>query len=131
MHACKSISSINSSNNYYITFDYLSKNQDDNQDEININSIVNCIRLNYKINNTPFIVEYDNIEHEIIKSTSTITSTSTGTSTTTLITTKLIIYKLLLKKINDKLKLLPANTDAEITIFFKKEIENPSLMISN
>jgi hypothetical protein len=131
MHACKSISSINSSNNYYITFDYLSKNRDDTQSEININSIVNCIRLNYKINNTPFIVEYDNIEHEIIKSTSTIMSTSTGTSTTTLITSKLITYKLILKKFNDKLKLLPANTDAEITIFFKKEIDNPALVIAN
>ena len=45
-----------------------------------------------------------------------------------LITSKLTTYKLLLKKINSKLKLLPANTNAEITVFFKKEIDNPTLM---
>ena len=129
MHACKSISSINSNNNYSITFDFVSKSEDDIQKEININSIVNYIRLTYKINNTPFIVEYDNIEHEIIKSTSTITSTSTATSTSSLITSKLLTYKLLLKKLNEKLKLLPENTVAEISVFFKKDIENPTLMI--
>jgi hypothetical protein len=129
MHACKSISSINSNNNYSITFDFISKSDDDIQKEININSIVNYIRLTYKINNTPFIVEYDNIEHEIIKSTSTITSTSTATSTSSLITSKLLTYKLLLKKLNEKLKLLPENTVAEISVFFKKDIENPTLMI--
>jgi hypothetical protein len=129
MHACKSISSINSNNNYSITFDFVSKSEDDIQKEININSIVNYIRLTYKIDNTPFIVEYDNIEHEIIKSTSTITSTSTATSTSSLITSKLLTYKLLLKKLNEKLKLLPENTVAEISVFFKKDIENPTLMI--
>jgi hypothetical protein len=129
MHACKSISSIKSNNNYSITFDYVSKTEHDIQSEININSIVNYIRLTYKINNTPFIVEYDNIEHEIIKSTSTIKSVSTATSSSSLITSKLTTYKLLLKKLNDKLKLLPANTDAEITVFFKKDIENPTLMV--
>ena len=69
--------------------------------------------------------EYDNIEYETIKtiSTSTVTlESSTKTTTTT--------YKLLLKKINDKLKSLPTNTECEITVFFKKEIDDPSLMIS-
>jgi hypothetical protein len=130
MHACKSISLINSSNSYNITFDYLSKPRDDTPSENDINSIVNCIRLNYKIDNIPYIVEYDNIEYEIIKSTTTSTSTSTSIATSTLITSTLITYKLLLKKFNYKLKMLPPNTDCEITVFFKKEIDNPSLIIS-
>ena len=128
MHACKSISSINSNNKYHITFDYLSKSCDDIQCENDINTIVNSIRLNYKIDNIPYVVEYDNIEYEIIKSTTTTTSTTTSTSTSSLITSKLTTYKLLLKKLNGKLKLLPSNTNAEITIFFKKEIDNPTLM---
>ena len=129
MHACKSISSLNSNNNYNVTFDYLSKpHRDEPLNENDINSIVNYIILNYKINNIPYVVEYDNIEYEIIKSTTTSTSTSTSVSTSTLITSTLITYKLLLKKINDKLKSLPSNTDCEITVFFKKEIDNPSLI---
>ena len=125
MHACKIVSSINSNNNYYITFDYLEISDTDIKSEIDINNIVNYIRLNYMINNTPYVVEYDNIEYETIKtiSTSTVTlESSTKTTTTT--------YKLLLKKINDKLKSLPTNTECEITVFFKKEIDDPSLMIS-
>ena len=51
MHACKSISSINSNNNYNIIFDYLNKSCDDIQCDNDINTIVNCIRLNYKIDN--------------------------------------------------------------------------------
>jgi hypothetical protein len=129
MHACKIISTINSNNNYHITFCFLNEHNDDKQSEIDINSIVNYIRLNYKINNVPFIAEYDNIEHEVIKTTST-TSTTTSSTAITTTTSTLITYKLLLKKLNDKLKLLPANTDAEITVFFKKEIDNPSLIIS-
>ena len=53
------------------------------------------------------------IEYEIIKSDQTT-----------------ITYKLLLTKLNYKLKLLPTNTDCEITVFFKKDIDDPSLMIS-
>ena len=128
MHACKSISSINSNNNYHIIFDYLSKTRDDIQCENDINTIVNCIRLNYKIDNVPYVVEYDNIEYEIVKSTTTTKSTSTAVSTSSLITSKLTTYKLLLKKLNSKLKLLPVNTNAEITVFFKKEIDNPTLI---
>ena len=55
-----------------------------------------------------------------------------GGETTTLELTKTtttITYKLLLTKINDKLKSLPSNTECEITVFFKKEIDDPSLMI--
>jgi hypothetical protein len=130
MHACKSISSINSNNNYNITFEYLSKPCDDTQSENDINSIVNCIRLNYKIDNIPYVVEYDNIEYEITKSTTTSTSTATSVATSTLITSTLITYKLLLKKLNYKLKMLPPNTTCEITVFFKKEIDNPSLITS-
>lgn len=129
MHACKSISSINSNNNYNIIFDYLTKPCDDKQIENDINSIVNCIRLNYKIDNIPYVVEYDNIEYEIIKSTTNTTSITTATTTSLLVTSKLTTYKLLLKKLNSKLKLLPSNTIAEISVFFKKEIENPTLMI--
>ena len=92
MHACKSISSINSNNNYQIIFDYLSKSCDDIQCENDINTIVNCIRLNYKIDNVPYVVEYDNIEYEIVKSTTTTKSTSTATSTSSLITSKLTTY---------------------------------------
>jgi hypothetical protein len=113
MHVCKIVSPINSNNNYYITFFYLDISSNLTQSEIDINTIVNYIRLTYKINNTPYVVEYDNIEYEIIKSEqSTIT------------------YKLLLTKLNYKLKLLPTNTDCEITVFFKKDIDDPSLMIS-
>ena len=125
MHACKINSTINSNNNYYITFCFLNEHHGDKQSEIDINSIVNYIRLNYKLNKIPYVVEYDNIEYETIKtiSTSTVTlESSTKTTTTT--------YKLLLKKINDKLKSLPTNTECEITVFFKKEIDDPSLMIS-
>ena len=125
MHACKIVSPINSSNNYYITFNYLNVSAESIESKFDINNIVNYIRLNYKLNKNPYVVEYDNIEYEIIKtiSTSTVTlESSTKTTTTT--------YKLLLKKINDKLKSLPSNTECEITVFFKKEIDDPSLMIS-
>ena len=113
MHVCKIVSPINSNNNYYITFFYLDISSNTIQSEIDINTIVNYIRLNYKINNTPYVVEYDNIEYEIIKSDQTT-----------------ITYKLLLTKLNYKLKQLPSNTDCEITVFFKKDIDDPSLMIS-
>jgi hypothetical protein len=126
MHACKINSTINSNNNYYITFCFFNE---DKQNEIDINSIVNYIRLNYKINNLSFIAEYDNIEHEVIKTTETTSTTTSSTSTITT-TSTLITYKLLLQKLNDKLKILPSNTDAEIIVFFKKEISDPSLMIS-
>jgi len=112
MHVCKIVSPINSNNNYYITFYYLDIPSDVIHSEININTIVNYIRLNYKINNIPYAAEYDNIEYEIIKSEQTS-----------------IMYKLLLTKLNSKLKLLPANTDCEITVFFKKEIDDPTLAI--
>jgi hypothetical protein len=124
MHACKIISPINSNNNYYITFNYLDVLTNTIQSKIDINDIVNYIRLNYKINKNSYVVEYDNIEYEIIKSVSTLTTTLESTKTTTILT-----YKLLLKKINDKLKSLPPNTECEITVFFKKEIDEPSLMI--
>jgi hypothetical protein len=113
MHVCKIVSPINSNNNYYITFFYLDISSNVIQSEVDINNIVNYIRLNYKINNIPYVVEYDNIEYEIIKSDQTT-----------------ITYKLLLTKLNYKLKLLPPNTDCEITVFFKKDIDDPSLMIS-
>lgn len=109
MHVCKIGSPINSNNNYYITFSYLDTSNNSND----INNIVNYIRLNYTINNIPYIVEYDNIEYEIIKTTENLT-----------------VYKLLLTKLNYKLKLLPSNTNCEINIFFKSEIDDPSLMIS-
>lgn len=111
MHACKIVSSINSNNNYYITFDYLEISDTDIKSEIDINNIVNYIRLNYMINNTPYVVEYDNIEYEIIKTEQ-----------------KKMTYKLLLTKLNSKLKLLPLNTICEITVFFKTEIDDPSIM---
>jgi hypothetical protein len=125
MHACKIVSPINSSNNYYITFNYLNVSAESIESKFDINNIVNYIRLNYKLNKIPYVVEYDNIEYETIKtiSTSTVTLESTTKTTTT-------TYKLLLKKINDKLKSLPSNTECEITVFFKKEIDDPSLMIS-
>ena len=125
MHACRIVSPINSSNNYYITFNYLNVTAESIESKFDINNIVNYIRLNYKLNKIPYVVEYDNIEYETIKtiSTSTVTlESSTKTTTTT--------YKLLLIKINDKLKSLPSNTECEITVFFKKEIDDPSLMIS-
>ena len=125
MHVCKIISPINSNNSYHITFNYLDVLTNTIQSKIDINDIVNYIRLNYKINKNSYVVEYDNIEYEIIKSVSTLTTTLESTKTTTLLT-----YKLLLKKINDKLKSLPTNTECEITVFFKKEIDDPSLMIS-
>jgi hypothetical protein len=117
-------------NNYYITFNYLE--EQDNTDEnkfdikyIDINDIVNYIRLQYKINKIPYVVEYDNIEYEVIKSVSTSVKTLESIKIT-----KTTTYKLLLKKINAKLLTLPQNTDCEITVFFKKEIDDPSLMIT-
>ena len=82
----------NSNNSYYITFYYLEQSNGVANNEIDINYIVNYIRLTYKLNNIPYVVEYDNIEYEIIKSVSTLTTTLETTTTTTLLT-----YKLLLK----------------------------------
>jgi len=124
MHVCKIVSPINSSNNYYITFNHLDIPTDNVKSKTDINNIVNYIRLNYKLNKISYVVEYDNIEYEIIKSVSTLTTTLESSSTTTIST-----YKLLLLKLNSKLKLLPLNTECEITVFFKKEIDDPSLMI--
>ena len=128
MHVCKIVSPINSSNNYYITFNFLYSPNDDTQSEININTIVNYIRLNYKLNNVPYVLEYDNIEYEILKTT---TTSTTMKGSPTIVTTTTITFKLLLKKINDKLKLLPPNTTCEISVLFKKEIDDPTLSISN
>lgn len=130
MHVCKITSPINNMNNYYITFNYLE--EQDNLDEnkfdikyIDINDIVNYIRLQYNINKIPYVVEYDNIEYEVVKSVTTSVKTLQSIKNT-----KTITYKLLLNKINSKLKLLPQNTDCEITVFFKKEIDEPSLIIA-
>ena len=112
MHVCKSISSANSNNSYYITFYYLDVSSSVTNNEIDINSIVNYIRLNYKLNNIPYVVEYDNIEYEIINSSD-----------------ESITIKLLLTKLNYKLKLLPQNTECEITVFFKTEIDDPELVM--
>lgn len=125
MHACKIVSPINSNNKYYITFNYLDSENEKEKGKLDINNIVNYIRLNYKLNKNPYVVEYDNIEHEIIKTISTSTTTPETTITKTIIT-----FKLLLQKINSKLSSLPSNTECEITVFFKKEIDDPSLMIS-
>ena len=129
MHACKITSPINNMNNYYITFNYLE--EQDNVDEnkydikyIDINDIVNYIRLQYKINKIPYVVEYDNIEYEVIKSVTTSIKTIESVKNT-----KTTTYKLLLKKLNIKLTTLPPNIECEITVFFKKDIEEPSLMI--
>ena len=108
MHVCKIGSPINSNNNYYITFSYLDTSNNSND----INNIVNYIRLNYTINNIPYIVEYDNIEYEILNSTNTS-----------------ITIKLLLTKLNYKLKLLPPNTECEINVFFKQDIDDPELVL--
>ena len=124
MHVCKITSPIINTNNYYITFNYLEEICNTDMNKIDINDLVNYIRLHYKINKISYVVEYDNIEYEIIKSVSTTVTTSESTSTTTTTT-----YKLLLKKLNAKLNLLAPNTECEITVFFKKEIDDPSLMI--
>ena len=126
MHVCKITSPINNSNSYYITFNYLDEldELDSSANKNDINNIVNYIRLHYRMNKISYIVEYDNIEYEIIKTVSTSVTTPESTTITTITT-----YKLLLKKLNSKLKLLPPNTDCEITVFFKKEIDDPSLMI--
>jgi hypothetical protein len=130
MHACKITSPINNMNNYYITFNYLEEQDEPDENKfaikyIDINDIVNYIRLKYKINKIPYVVEYDNIEYEVIKSVTTSVKTLQSIQNT-----KTTTYKLLLKKINDKLKTLPPNTDCEITVFFKKEIDEPSLMVA-
>ena len=125
MHVCKIVSPINSSNNYCITFNYLDLSNDIIKNKPDINTIVNYIRLNYKLNKIAYVVEYDNIEFEIIKSISTLTTTLESTTTSTIVT-----FKLLLHKLNSKLKLLPLNTECEITVFFKEEIDDPSLMIA-
>ena len=51
MHVCKIVSPLNSINNYYITFNYLDASSNTIHHKIDINNIVNYIRLNYKINN--------------------------------------------------------------------------------
>jgi hypothetical protein len=124
MHACKIISPINNMNNYYITFNYLEEIDNSLMNKVDINDLVNYIRLHYRINNISYVVEYDNIEYEIIKSVSTTVTIPESTTLTTITT-----YKLLLNKLNAKLKTLQPNTDCEITVFFKKEIDDPSLMI--
>jgi len=124
MHVCKITSPIINTNNYYITFNYLEEVDNAEMNKIDINDLVNYIRLHYRINKISYVVEYDNIEYEIIKSVSTTVTTSESTSTTRTTT-----YKLLLKKLNAKLNLLAPNTESEITVFFKKEIDDPSLMI--
>ena len=124
MHACKITSPINNMNNYYITFNYLEEVDNSIKNKNDINELVNYIRLHYKINKISYIVEYDNIEYEIIKVVSTTVTTPNSTTVETITT-----YKLLLKKLNDKLKLLSPNTDCEITVFFKKEIDDPAIMI--
>ena len=48
MHACRIVSPINSSNNYYITFNYLNVTAESIESKFDINNIVNYIRLNYK-----------------------------------------------------------------------------------
>lgn len=125
MHACKITSTINSNNKYYITFDYLDLENDSGKGNIDINNIVNYVRINYKLNRIPYVVEYDNIEYEIIKTISTVTKILDLSTTKTIIT-----IKLLLNKLNNKLSSLPLNTECEITVFFKKEIDDPSLMVS-
>ena len=124
MHACKITSPINNMNNYYITFNYLEEIDNSVINKVDINDLVNYIRLHYRINNISYVVEYDNIEYEIIKSVSTTVTLPESTTLTTITT-----YKLLLKKLNAKLKTLQPNTDCEITVFFKKEIDDPSLMV--
>ena len=124
MHACKITSPINNTNNYYITFNYLEEIGNTDINKIDINDLVNYIRLHYRINKISYVVEYDNIEYEIIKSVST-----TVTTNESITTTRMVTYKLLLKKLNAKLNVLPPNTDCEIIVFFKKEIDDPSLMI--
>lgn len=124
MHACKITSPINNTNNYYITFNYLEEIGNTNMDKIDINNLVNYIRLHYQINKISYVVEYDNIEYEIIKTISTTVTTHESSASTRIVT-----YKLLLKKLNAKLNVLPPNTDCEITVFFKKEIDDPSLMV--
>jgi hypothetical protein len=116
-------------NSYYITFNYLEEQDriDENKYDIkytDINDIVNYIRLQYKINKIPYVVEYDNIEYEVIKSVTTSIKTIESVKNT-----KTTTYKLLLKKLNIKLTTLPPNIECEITVFFKKDIEEPSLMI--
>ena len=124
MHVCKITSPIINTNNYYITFNYLEEVDNADMNKIDINDLVNYIRLHYRINKISYVVEYDNIEYEIIKSVSTTVTIPESTTLTTITT-----YKLLLNKLNAKLKTLQPNTDCEITVFFKKEIDDPSLMI--
>jgi hypothetical protein len=71
MHACKITSPINNMNNYYITFNYLEEVDNSLKNKNDINELVNYIRLHYRINKISYIVEYDNIEYEIIKVVST------------------------------------------------------------
>ena len=112
MHVCKIVSLANSSNNYFITFYYLDIQSNIDHNKIDIDSIVNYIRLYYKLNGIPYVVEYDNIEYEILNSSN-----------------NSIIIKLLLTKLNNKLKLLPPNTECEINVFFKTEIDDPELVL--
>ena len=130
MHVCKISSSLNSSNNYYITFSYSYNPTGDEPNNVHINDIVNYIRLKYILDNKSCVAEYDNIEYEIIRSISNLVKTEELNKTTTTTTTTTTIYKLLLNRLNSKLQLLPPNTQCEINVFFKKEIDEPSLMIS-
>jgi hypothetical protein len=111
MHICEIDSLINSNKEYFIKFTYKNtKNYDVN----NIHNIVNYIRLKYELNRSKYVVEYDNIEFELLKTDKN---------------TKEVFYKLLLTKINSKLKTLPTNMDCHLIICLKDEIENPSLFI--
>ena len=84
MHACKIISPINNMNNYYITFNYLEEIDNSLMNKVDINDLVNYIRLHYRINNISYVVEYDNIEYEIIKSVSTTVTIPESTTLTTI-----------------------------------------------
>jgi len=86
MHICEIDSLINSNKEYFIKFTYKNTN---NYDVNNIHNIVNYIRLKYELNRSKYVVEYDNIEFELLKTDKN---------------TNEVFYKLLLTKINSKLK---------------------------
>ena len=64
MHICEIDSLINSNKEYFIKFTYKNTN---NYDVNNIHNIVNYIRLKYELNRSKYVVEYDNIEFELLK----------------------------------------------------------------
>lgn len=107
MNICEIDSQINSNNSYNVTFDYSKYNS-----TTNIHMIVNYIRLKYILNKQQYTYEYDNIEYELINNNN-----------------KCVCYKLLLTKINNRLKQLLPNTTCHLVICLKDEIDNPSLFI--